>query len=300
MAEAISNYLYRVHKEAVPRWLEEGDFSLDRFFESRTVCYLGSGCDGSPVKLFNRGHASHCFVWVDQSYDFDEMVAMGELSLKGYGIHEARQVGLTVRTDYESPVGNTSCSHMVVYDRASGFGDEHGAARLAIVFVRAEAHSAYEQIYGERFGNNPPFAVVVQDHGLGGNFTGHEFGGPNSPVFKAAQRNGLPSFVLFGERAERTGADLWPGYASVDNVRATFGGMHRNRRWLCQLRADKRREHAELVRPYLELAARFRLPGDRIAEWLEFNGVPPPSGRNAWTRQSARRVGRRLSLWPYQ
>ena len=251
MPESIPEYLYRVHREPVPNWLREGEMSLTGFFESRTVCYPGSGSDGSPMKLFNRGHASHCFVWVDQSYDFDEMITTGEMDLKGYDIHQARQVDLTVRTDYESPVGNTSCSHMVVYDRRSEFGDEHGATRLALLFVRAEAHSAYEQIYGQKFRNNPPFAVVIQDHGFGCNFTNHDFGGPDSPIFDTARNNGLPLFVLFAERAEGTGPELWPGYARVDSVRATFGGMHRNRRWLCQLRADKQLEFGEQVRPYL-------------------------------------------------
>lgn len=244
MPESIRDYLHRVHREPVPRWLEEGDFSLDRFFASRTVYYPGAGDDGSPIKLFNRSHSAHCFVWVDQSYDFDDM-RRGEgtegLDLKGYDVCHVHETDIVIRTDYESPVGNTSCSHMVVYDRRSGYGDEHGATRLAILFVRAEAHSAYEQIYGEKFGNNPPFAIVIQDHGLGGNFTNLDFGGPDSPIFETARNNGLPLFVLFAERAEGTGPELWPGYARVDNVRATFGGMHRHRRWLCQRSADKRR-----------------------------------------------------------
>ena len=236
MPESMPDYLYRVHREPMPNWLLEGKLSLARFFESRTVCYPGSGSDGSPIKLFNRSHASHCFVWVDQGYDFDEMMTIGELDLKGYDIHQAHQMDLTIRTNYDSSVGNTSYTHMVVYDRRSGYGDEHGATRLAILFVRAEAHSAYEQIYGDRFRTNPPFAVIIQDHGLGCNFTNHSFGYPESgyigsPIFNAARRNGLPRFLLFSEPG---GTELWPGYVKVENVRPTFGGMHRNRRWLCQ------------------------------------------------------------------
>ena len=296
MSESIQDYLYRVHREDVPRWLKNGEFSLERFFESRTVYYPGAGSDGSPIKLFNQGHSSHCFFWVDQWYVFDEMMRTGELNLKGYDVHQANEMSISIRTDYRSDAGNTSC-HMVIYDRRSDFGDEHGAERLAFLVIRAEAHSTYEQIYGGTFRENPPFALVIQDHGCGGCFTGYTFGGPDSPILHTAQRNGLPRFVLFGEHG---GTEVWPGYARVDNVRAAFGGMHRNRRWLYQPRADKRREHAEQVRPYLELAARFRLPGDRLAEWLKFNGVPPPSGRNAWSCQAVRRIGRRLGLWPYQ
>ena len=255
MAESIHGYLHRVHREPVPKWLEEDAFSLDRFFESRTVYYPGAGCDGSPIKLFNRSHNAHCFLWVDQRYDFDQMKTMGELDLKGYEIRHARQMDLEIRTDYRSPVGNTSCSHMVAYDRRPGFGDKHGATNLAILFVRAEAHSAYEQIYGGRFKENPPFAVVIQDHGLGGDLTGHSFGGSDSPIFHAAQRSGFPRFLLCG--IGHGGTRVWPRYAKVHNIRSTFGGTVGNstygttERWLYQRRADERREHAERVRPHL-------------------------------------------------
>lgn len=43
MPESILDYLRRVHREPVPRWLEEDDFSLDRFFlnpERSTILVL--------------------------------------------------------------------------------------------------------------------------------------------------------------------------------------------------------------------------------------------------------------------
>ena len=240
MHESILDYLRRIYIEPVPNWLAEGDFSLDRFFESRTVYYPGAGDDGSPIKLFNQSHSAHCFVWVDQRYDFDEMMTMGKLDLKGYDIHQAHQMDLTIRTNYDSSVGNTSYTHMVVYDRRSGYGDEHGATRLAILFVRAEAHSAYEQIYGDRFRENPPFAVVIQEC-MENQSDGRLFGGPRSFIYEAARKNGLPSFLLVG-----AGNTIpWPGYARVNNVRATFGGTvgpsryGTTERWLYQLEADK-------------------------------------------------------------
>ena len=243
MPESILDYLRRVHREPVPRWLEEGDFSLDRFFESRTVYYPGAGHDGSPIKLFNRSHSAHCFVWVDRRYDFDELMrregAEG-FDLKGYDVRHVHHTDIVIRTVYGPPVRNPSC-HMVVYDRQPYLGDEHGAERLALLVVRAEAHSAYEQIYGGRFRGNPPFAAVIQDHGLGGSevMTGHSFGGCDSPIFHAAQRNGFPRFLLCG--IGHGGTRSWPRYEKVDNIHSTFGGTvgisryGTTERWLYQL-----------------------------------------------------------------
>lgn len=292
MPESILDYLRRVRREPVPRWLEEGDFSLDRFFESRTVYYPGAGSDGSPLKLLNRSHASHCFVWVDQNYNFDEMRAAGELDLKGYDICHAHQTDIVIGADHGPPVDNPSC-HMLVYDRRPYLGDEHGAERLALLVVRAEAHSAYEQIYGGRFRGNPPFAVVLQEC-MGGPPDCRLFGGPRSLMYEAATKNGLPGFLLVGTDNTRP----WPGYVRLENFRRIRGGNPLSRRWLYQTRAGKRREHAERVRPHLQLAARFHLPEDRLVEWLEFNGVPPPSG-SQWSLRTVRRIGRRLGLRPY-
>ena len=101
MPESIVDYLHRVHREPVPRWLEESDFSLDRFFESRTVYYPGAGYDGSPIKLFNRSHSAHCFVWVDRCYDFDDLRSgegTGGFDLKGYDV--CHQTDIVIRTNY--------------------------------------------------------------------------------------------------------------------------------------------------------------------------------------------------------
>ena len=271
-------------KTAIFRWTG--------FFESRTVYYPGAGMDGSPIKLFNRSHAAHCFVWVDQGYQFDAMRAGGQLALKGYNICHVHRTGMEIMADYGPPVVQPTC-HMVVYDRCRHLGDEHGAKMLALLVVRAEAHRAYEQIYGCRFRENRPFGVVLLECMIA--LAGGRFGDPIAPIYAAALANGLPAFLLVGADNTRP----WPGYVRLENLRRIRGGMPISRRWLYQLRADKRREHAERVRPYLQLAARFRLPEDRLVEWLEYNGAPPPSG-SRWSLRTARRIGRRLGLSPCQ
>ena len=232
MPESIRDYLHRVHREPVPRWLEKDDFSLDRFFESRTVYYPGAGRDGSPIKLFNRSHSAHCFVWVDRRYDFDELMrreGTEGFDLEGYDVRHVHHTDIVIRTVYGPPVHNPSC-HMVIYGRRPNLGDEHGAERLALLVIRAEAHSAYEQIYGSRFRGNPPFAVVLQEC-----MENQSFGGPRSLMYQAAERNGLPGFLLVG----KGNTCEWPGYVKLQNLCPIRGGMPLSQRWFYRLPADK-------------------------------------------------------------
>ena len=236
MPESMLDYLHRVHREPVPRWLEEGDFSLDRFFASRTVYYPGAGDDGSPIKLFNRSHSAHCFVWVDRRYDSEELMTREGtegFDLDGYDVRHVHHTDIVIRTVYGPPVHNSSC-HMVVYDRRPHLGDEHGAERLALLLVRAEAHAAYEQIYGGRFRGNPPFAVILQECMR---LPGDEllFGGPRSLMYQAAQRNGLPGLLLVG----KNNTCEWPGYVKLQNLRSIRGGTPLSQRWLYRLPAEK-------------------------------------------------------------
>ena len=99
MPETMQDYLRRVHREDMPRWLETGELLLEKFFQSRTVYYPGAGTDGSPIKIFNCSHSSHCFVWVDQEYEFNEMERTGKLYLRGYNVREARQMDIVIQTN---------------------------------------------------------------------------------------------------------------------------------------------------------------------------------------------------------
>ena len=62
-----------------------------------------------------------------------------------------------------------------------------------------------------------------------------------------------------------------------------------------QVRAAKQREHDEQLRPWLEQAARLRLRGNALVDWLDANDVPPPRG-GRWTRMSVQRIRQRLGL----
>ena len=56
---------------------------------------------------------------------------------------------------------------------------------------------------------------------------------------------------------------------------------------------EMQRQHDELARPSLMQAARLRLRGNALVDWLDANHVPPRG--NTWTRMTEQRI-RRLDL----
>ena len=218
------------HNERVPKWLASDAFSLASFFKSRTVVYPGAGSDGHAIKIFNRSHSVHCFVYIDQNYrteQIDEELAAGPNETSTFFI---RGYHVVFEHDYSQevqPVNGCSAFHLCVYERNSEYGDDYGAVRIALLLIGAEAHATYQWLYERAFADNPPFGMLIQDHGFGGNFSGYTFGDPRSPMVETARANGWPSFIVVG-----CGTNPWPGFVRIIGVKPSVGGMHSNRRVL--------------------------------------------------------------------
>ena len=130
------------------------------------------------------------------------------------------------------------------------------------------------------------------------------FGGPRSLMYQAAQRERTSWFSAgwYRQRRHRAMAGLCQvgeAFTPPSEEQSAHQDMGPPSVGFIKLRVGKRREHAERVRPHLRVAARFNLPEDRLVEWLEFNGVPPPSG-SKWSLRIVRRIGRRLGLRTYR
>ena len=74
----------------------------------------------------------------------------------------------------------------------------------------------------------------------------------------------------------------------------TDEGRRRSVEARVQVRAEMQRQHDDLVRPWLMQAARLRLRGNALVDWLDANHMPAPRG-NRWTRMTEQRI-RRLDL----
>ena len=234
------DYLKSNDRSAVPAWLtgyrRDSTFKSSDFFNSRVVFYPGSGTDGHAVKVFGSSHAAHCFVYVDfMLSEADIRSALDSTShrFKGYKT-VARQ---SVRQNEIGPLSWVShateaqrqmaMAHFrggppqgfgmfEVLERDERFDDSHGPKRLAILFLGADGHAAYDALFCQE-GQKPPYGVLLQDHGFGGNYCEFGEGGVMHDV--ASRTNSFPKYLLVSSNTR-----LWPGYELVDGLEATHGG----------------------------------------------------------------------------
>ena len=256
----------RDEAESIPPWLlnyTPGDpFPREVFFASRTVYYPGSRTDGNPLEVFGKSHSAHCFVYCDNS--------MSERGVRDQLEHETQRghpkgyrqiVGTHVlkseitphhlifhfqvkpeELDWATrqPLGG-SFVYWAVLEREESYDDDHGPKRLSILHVGGEGIATFDALFCQR-GNNPPFAILLQDHGYGGNWT--KFGGPDSPLLKICTEHcrRFPKWLLVADNT-----DPWPGYAQVSQPeRNRMRSLFRLRKRY--LRGMGQRRHA-LVKP---------------------------------------------------
>jgi hypothetical protein len=235
--------------EAIPRWLvewaPEAGSPLEAFFASRVVFYPGSGTDGQPVEFFGMRHLAHCFVYVDYGVSCDDFAR--ELADDGHpymGYRSIDRIEIRVHDlvrhrwsrhvkHLDGPSGawgaEAPYAFMEILERKPGFGRRHGPQRLAVLFLHADGIAAYDLLFCQRRpGVNTPYAVVLQDHGFGGNYTTFGKGGCLDEL--ATRSTQLPEFLLV---ADNTVA--WDGYVALQRQVARGGGMHRHTRRLWRL-----------------------------------------------------------------
>jgi hypothetical protein len=70
-----------------------------------------------------------------------------------------------------------------VLERDRALDDSHGAHRLAILFLGVNGIAAYKALFCQENGT-PPFAIVLQDHGTGGNYDRFGHGGSLERIAK--------------------------------------------------------------------------------------------------------------------
>ncbi|CAG1000147.1 hypothetical protein BURK2_02945 [Burkholderiales bacterium] len=236
--------------EAMPEWLARfahGDaFPREAFFGSRVVYYPGSGTDGHPVKLFGSAHAAHCFVYVDYGRTQEELESAlthpehgflgyhrlarlqlreSDLVPRGWTPHVALDDAALASARNFAKVADAPFGFLEVLERNPDLGEEHGAKRLAILFLGADGIASYDALFCQNQKPRPPFSVVLVDHGFGGNYGrfGHD-----SLLERIAQRcEVLPELLLVTEYTQ-----AWAGFERVPDVERDRGGMHNERRHL--------------------------------------------------------------------
>lgn len=235
-----------IRKEPMPKWLadfSEGDvFPIQEFLKSRVVFYPGAGNDGHPITVFGSTHGVHCFAFADYGERAEDVqrtfrdecshyhpISMQVHDLKlvigpGFTNHLSgpeEGIGLHAGFRNSMPPGGPYVTTAVL-GRDDRCVEDGAPARLAILFVGHEAISTYDALFCQK-GSRPPYGVVLQDHGFGGNWT--VFGGDSSPMWELARQFGQPEWLLVGQNTE-----AWPSYTTVGP--AGHGGMHSTPRHL--------------------------------------------------------------------
>lgn len=234
--------------ERVPAWLEEysrGDsrFDLCDFLNSRILYYPGSGTDLDPLALFARSRAAHCFIYVDYGLKKSEIerdiLLGGNEFLRGYNRVDRINIsdlgllsGGFVRNVSPDGMANAGFAQgfvrpycfLEILERTGTLGEEDGPPRIAIMFLAAESIAAYDALFCQE-PCRPPFAMVVQDHGFGGNCDSFGHGGLLERL--ALESKAIPDFLLVGEDTSP-----WVGFKELINLEPTRGGMHQQNRML--------------------------------------------------------------------
>ena len=228
----------------MPQWLanyRSGE-KLELAAVKRTECvfYPGSGNDGQPIHTFNAAHAAYLYIYADYMLireDLEKQLA--ETPFKGYkqiGIHtlDLKQLAPSwhphIRITPELLEDMRRFSNiepycfMSVFERQENFTDEHGAKRFAVIFIGGDGIATYDAIFGNK-NMVAPLAVVLQDHGFGGNYNG--FGRSSLLEEIAIKSNVFPRLLLVGTVC----TEEWNGFYPL-KAPGVLGGMYREKRQL--------------------------------------------------------------------
>lgn len=233
-------------REACPDWLarfQPGDaFNREAFFQSRVAYYPGHGTDGHAIKVFGSAHSAHCFVYVDYYVEkarIEEVISNPRAKERLRGYHSLARLHLSPadlapkgwRPHVEAPNASSFGRNMKpfafldVLERDDGFDEAYGPKRIAVLFLGADGIATYDALFCQQNGVPPPFAVLLHDHGFGGNYD--KFGQNGLLERIATECQVLPRFLLVA-----TNTQPWRGYVPVPEVEGDPGGMYMKMRFL--------------------------------------------------------------------
>jgi hypothetical protein len=242
-------------QEPTPVWLknfsQHSRMNWQDFFSSRLVYYPGSGFDGEAVRLFASTKSAHCFLYAD--YSIQKQALLHKLNQQGgafTGYQTIARVHLTdqeiasrywVQHVYDKPLQrvnyhfaqemqNSPFAFLEILERKPEFDDSFGAQRIAILFVGGDGVATYDALFCQA-DSKPLFALVLQDHGFGGNYTRFGKGGLLHEI--AAQCQKQPQYLWI----DPSNTQPWDGYHQIENLSFSTGGMHNNKRYLFERKA---------------------------------------------------------------
>jgi hypothetical protein len=118
-----------------------------------------------------------------------------------------------------------SYSFLQIMERKPEYDEAHGPKRLAILFLFADGIATYDALFCQARNKSEPFAVLLQDHGFGGNYDKFGMGGLMERIALHTQIK--PTYLLVGEDSIP-----WRDYIKIENIQPDQGGMYNTTRYL--------------------------------------------------------------------
>ena len=245
-SDTMIEYL-KTYREDMPQWLKDyksGDFvPFTEFMAGRVGYYPGSYTDGTLIKVGNMSQSVHCFIQVDYWMERDYLNRHLAMPRCVYGYHEIGRVEWTredilPRGEYPSLEIARRCPKdwydrenpyyfLVIFERDKDRDDSWGAERFAVAFFMTDAIAMYNSLFVHEY-RKAPWILLLQDHGLGGNYDRFGRGGILDRIIRSSSMR--PEFIILGHSTV-----LWEGYERVQGTRKVRGGMHEDWRSLYKL-----------------------------------------------------------------
>ena len=238
--KTMKEFLRKNYRTEMPQWLDEYDGNrVDIAAIRNTACvfYPGSGNDGQPIHTFNAGHAAYLYIYAD--YGVEKQVIESKLdSFKGYKVIGRHDLALGKLVPAWNPYVSMTQEmaegirrnrvapycFIAIFERLSTFSNEHGAKRFAVIFIGGDGIATYDALFGNK-NMVAPLAVVLQDHGFGGNYNGFGRGSLLEEV--VIKSNVYPRLLLVGTVC----TDEWHGFYPL-KAPGVLGGMYLEKRQL--------------------------------------------------------------------
>ena len=202
-----------------PDWLTRiDDKTIKEQFPLKCVLqdslyYPAAGFDGVPVAHLAGNFLS--FVYVDYGVSREDLLEeLCSRGFRGYQVMAQRKVskdeltpnGWTpispVRDDgdpakYKDWIKQPFCEWLI-FQRSSGFTDEHGPCRFSLLYLCADGVAAFQALYLSNRLSPSGIAIIQPGHAFGGNWT--DFTDANGPLARAVIGNpsGKPNVLLYG------------------------------------------------------------------------------------------------------
>lgn len=235
----IETYLSK-YREEEPEWIEKylrgEQITFRDVMSSRVGYFPDSGDEGTLVKVGNKSHSVHSFLYVDTMRRMALDNCLSRDGFRGYhlvGQIEWQKNDLLPNGEYKYPSDieryySPRIKNTILWERPFCFSqfmerdedkdDTWGAKHFVVTFLYADGIATYYQLFVREYKKVPWLFLLFNRWGLS-----LDRGGKLNRVIKVF--NMYPPFVLCS-----TNSHIWENYKKVDDVSPVFGTIHNYRR----------------------------------------------------------------------